>query len=150
MKQRRQAVILELIEQNDIDTQEALLELLLKHGYKVTQATISRDIKELQLVKGTGKDGRVRYQLTVKKETVTPKFNSALTTSIVKIDFAGNLVVIATYPGMANAVATCIDTFDTGEIVGCVAGDDTIMVVVRTEEGAAALCHRMKKMLRTI
>ena len=110
MKKKRQAAILELVEKFDIDTQEAMLARLKEEGFTVTQATVSRDIRELKLVKESGKDGKVRYALTTKRDAQSPKFNSALTESIVRVDYAGNLVVVKTYPGLANAVATCIDS----------------------------------------
>lgn len=150
MKQKRQARILELIEQHDISTQEELLEYLRVDGFDVTQATVSRDIRELKLNKGTSKEGRVRYAMTVKREPVTPRFNSALTESITRVDSAGNLIVVKTYPGMANAVATCIDSINLSDIIGCVAGDDAILVVARTDETASAICLKLRTMIRTL
>jgi transcriptional regulator of arginine metabolism len=150
MKQKRQAKILELIESYDIGTQEDMLRYLRDSGFDVTQATVSRDIRELKLYKGTGKDGRVRYHLTARKDAPAPRFSSALTESIVKVDYAGNIIVINTYPGMANAVATCVDSISTSDIVGSVAGDDTILVVVRSEERAKELCSGLRTMIKTI
>ena len=150
MKQKRQATILELIEHNDIETQEEMLAHLKDAGFTVTQATVSRDIRELKLVKESGKDGKVRYALTAKRENQSPKFNSALTESILKVDYAGNLIVVKTFPGLANAVATCIDSVKLPEIIGCVAGDDAILVVVRTEADAAAISNSFRTMIKTI
>ena len=150
MKQKRQATILELIEHNDIETQEEMLAHLKDAGFTVTQATVSRDIRELKLVKESGKDGKVRYALTAKRENQSPKFNSALTESILKVDYAGNLIVVKTFPGLANAVATCIDSIRLPEIIGCVAGDDAILVVVRTEADAATISNSFRTMIKTI
>ena len=138
MKRQRQAKILEIIEQNSVQTQEGLLDLLTAAGYSVTQATISRDIRELNLVKATGPNGEYRY-MAGKVDTPTPKFQNALTDSITKVDAAGNLIVIKTFSGLAQAVATCIDSLNANEIIGCVAGDDTILVVVNTEAAALSL-----------
>ena len=150
MKKKRQAAILELVEKFDIDTQEAMLARLKEEGFTVTQATVSRDIRELKLVKESGKDGKVRYALTTKRDAQSPKFNSALTESIVRVDYAGNLVVVKTYPGLANAVATCNDSVRLPEIIGCVAGDDAILVVVKTEADAASISESFRTMIRTI
>ena len=150
MKQNRQAAILELVEKYDIDTQEGMLARLKEEGFTVTQATVSRDIRELKLVKESGKDGKVRYALTAKRDAQSPKFNSALTESIVRVDYAGNLIVVKTYPGLANAVATCIDSVRLPEIIGCVAGDDAILVVVKTEADAASISESFRTMIRTI
>ena len=150
MKQKRQATILELIEHNDIETQEEMLAHLKDAGFTGTQATVSRDIRELKLVKESGKDGKVRYALTAKRENQSPKFNSALTESILKVDYAGNLIVVKTFPGLANAVATCIDSVKLPEIIGCVAGDDAILVVVKTEADAAVISNSFRTMIKTI
>ena len=149
MKRQRQAKILEIIEQNSVQTQEGLLDLLTAAGYSVTQATISRDIRELNLVKATGPNGEYRY-MAGKVDTPTPKFQNALTDSITKVDAAGNLIVIKTFSGLAQAVATCIDSLNANEIIGCVAGDDAILVVVKTEAAALSLCDRIKDMIKTL
>lgn len=149
MKRQRQAKILEIIEQNSVQTQEGLLDLLTQAGYSATQATISRDIRELNLVKATGANGDYRYMAS-KVELPTPKFQNALTDSITKVDAAGNLIVIKTFSGLAQAVATCIDSLNAQDIIGCVAGDDAILVVVRTEEAAVSLCDKIKDMIKTL
>lgn len=147
MKNRRQEVILELIEQYEIQKQEELIQMLSERGFHATQATVSRDIRELKLMKGAGEGGIHKYTLPTRHHTAVPKFNSSLTESIVKIDAAENLIVVKTYPGMASAVGSCIDTFNIPEIVGCVAGDDAILVVVRTREEAAELRDRLRRMI---
>ena len=132
MKNSRQKKIIELIEKYDIDTQETLIERLNEIGISVTQTTISRDIRDLKLVKGMTGKGTYKYVLPeIKKGVGTPVLNSALTESVVRIEAARNIVVIKTYPGMANALAVCVDTLEQPHIVGSVAGDDTILLVMR-------------------
>ena len=150
MKNERQKRILELIEQYEIETQDDLIKYLKESGFNVTQATVSRDIRELKLIKGSSVNGVSKYASPVKKEHVIPRFNSALTESITKVDYAGNLIIIKTFPGMANAVATCVDTLNIDDIIGCVAGDDAILVVVRSNESAADLSEKIRQMIKTI
>ena len=150
MKNRRQQKILEIIEKNNVETQDDLIKFLRLDGIEATQATISRDIRELKLAKCTSPNGVCRYAVIPKKDYAIPKFNSALTDSIIKVDYAGNLIVVKTYPGMANAVATCIDSFNIPDIIGSVAGDDAILVVVRDQESAAELSDKISHMIRTM
>ena len=145
MKNARQKKILELIEKYDIDTQETLIARLDEVGIFVTQTTISRDIRELKLVKGMTGKGTYKYIVPgVKKENNTPVLNSALTDAVVKIEAARNIVVVKTFPGMANALAVCIDTLEHPHIVGSVAGDDTILLVVKDDETAKMLEEKLK------
>ena len=145
MKNARQHKILELIEKYDIDTQELMIEKLREAGINATQTTISRDIRELKLVKGVSPAGVYRYVLpTVKRETAAPVLNSALTESATEIVAAGNIVVVKTYPGMANAVAVCVDSLEKPHIIGSVAGDDTILLVVKDEEIAREVARELK------
>ncbi|MFA5561301.1 MAG: arginine repressor [Eubacteriales bacterium] len=150
MKSARQEKILEIIEKHNIETQEELLEKLKEADFFVTQATISRDIRELKLLKGMTASGGYKYVVAGKSDFVLPKFNSALTESITKVDHASNLLVVKTYAGMAQAVATCIDSLPVEEIIGCVAGDDAILVVVNTPEAAAELCDKLRTLIRTL
>ena len=150
MKNKRQEKILDIIEKYNVETQDDLVKHLLREGFDVTQATISRDIRELKLAKGTTPDGICKYAVVSKKEHVIPRFNSALTESITKVDYAGNLIVVKTYPGMANAVATCIDSFNIYDIIGCVAGDDAILVVTRDQETASELSDKIRHMIRSM
>lgn len=144
MKNSRQQKILELIELYDIDTQETLISKLAEVGFSATQTTISRDIKQLKLVKGMTGKGTYKYVIpTAKKDNTAPVLNSAITESVVKIEAAENIVVIKTLSGMANAVAVCIDSLEITEIIGSVAGDDTILLVVKTSELAAQLEARL-------
>lgn len=147
LKKARQEKILMLIRQNDIQTQEEMIMRLEESGYPVTQATVSRDIRELNLVKGISPRGIYRYTLPVKKEGGTEKFSRVMSDSITSVDFAGNIVVIKTYPGMAGAVAACVDSYSLPEIVGSLAGDDAVFIVVRDVTNAASICEKFKQMI---
>jgi transcriptional regulator of arginine metabolism len=149
MKTKRQEVIIDIIERNEIETQEDLIAELKAAGYDVTQATVSRDIRELKLVKVTTGHGGYRYMMPPKADNpVNVKFNSALAESITNVDYAINIVIVKTYPGLANAVATGIDSLKLSSIVGCVAGDDTIMIVVRDEESARDIGERIRHLIK--
>ena len=151
MKRIRQEKMLELISKYEIETQDELIERLREHGYDVTQATVSRDIRELKIAKMTTGRGTYRYVLPKQPETAkTMKFNSALVDSVVSVDYACNIVVIKTYPGLANAVAVGIDSMSFPSILGSVAGDDTILTVVRNEEIAKELSDRLHDLLRSM
>ena len=146
MKNDRQKKILELIEQYEIDTQEALIQRLQEVGFSVTQTTASRDIRQLKLVKGLTSRGTYKYVAPeTKKDSSAPVLNSALTDSVVRIEAAQNIVVVKTYPGMANALAVCVDSLEKPHIVGSVAGDDTILLVVRTVEIANEVCRELRE-----
>ena len=137
MKSARQKKIIELIEKYDIDTQETLIERLSEIGISATQTTVSRDIKELKLVKGMTGKGTYKYVLPeIKRTSGVPVLNSALTDSVVKIEAARNIVVVKTYSGMANALAVCVDTLEQTRVVGSVAGDDTILLVTHDDDTA--------------
>ncbi|MBQ3127391.1 MAG: arginine repressor [Clostridia bacterium] len=149
MKNRRQDKILELIDQYDIETQDNLIERLQDAGYAATQATISRDIRELKLSKVMTGYGTYKYiRPPMADGAAGTRFNPVLIDSISRVDCAGNIVVIKTAAGMANAVATGIDAMLSGEILGSVAGDDTIIVVVRDPEAAVKTCSNLKMMLQ--
>jgi transcriptional regulator of arginine metabolism len=146
MKNLRQQKILEIIEKYDIDTQETLIAKLLEEGYNVTQTTVSRDIKQLSLVKGVTSSGTYKYVVpTIHKGNDVPILNSAITDSVKKIEAAGNIVVIKTFAGMANAIAVCVDSIHHDDIVGSVAGDDTILLVVRDGQYATSLAKELKE-----
>lgn len=145
MKNARQKKILELIEQYDIDTQETLIERLLEVGVSVTQTTVSRDIKDLKLVKGMTSRGTYKYIVPeAKHDNNVPILNSALTDAVVKIEAARNIVVVKTFPGMANALAVCVDSLEQAHIVGSVAGDDTILLVIKDDDMAKAVEEKLK------
>ncbi len=137
MKRDRQQKILELIERYDIGTQEMLMEKLAQEGYYATQTTLSRDIRQLKLVKATAGKGTYRY---VRSENGTrartPVISSSMTEAIRNMQSAGNLIVVRTIAGMANAIAVCIEGLEISQIVGSVAGDDTILIVLPDAETA--------------
>ena len=149
MKAMRLAKIVELVEKNEIYTQEDLLVLLAKEGISTTQATISRDIKELNLVKTITEDGKYKYTTTRKKksDSMEKKFRAVFVESVISVDYALNTVVIKCHTGMANAACASLDSMAEMEgIVGTLAGDDTIFVLMRTEEMAAHLTGRIQEM----
>ena len=149
MKRSRQEKMLELISRYEIDTQDELISRLRENGYEVTQATVSRDIRELKIAKMTTGKGTYRYVLPKQVDGGGMKFNSALIDSIVCVDHACNIVVLKTYPGMANAVAVGIDSMNLREILGSVAGDDTIIVVTRNEACAESLEARFNDLTKS-
>ncbi len=145
MKNARQQKILEIIEKYDIDTQEALIIKLKEAGYIVTQTTISRDINQLKLVKAVTAGGSYKYIVPdVKRENNKTVMNSALTEAVIKIQAAKNIVVVKTLSGMANAIAVCVDSINHDDIVGSVAGDDTIIVVTPDDEIARSMETSLK------
>ena len=150
MKTRRHGKILEIIDRYDVETQEELIDRLRQSGFDVTQATVSRDIRELKLSKVMTAKGSYKYLQPVRNEVSAPRFNSALTESIIKVDCSANIIVLKTYPGMAQAVATGIDAINISDILGCVAGDDTIIVVIRSAQSATDISEKLKQMMRTI
>ena len=146
MKTKRQTKMLELIKKHDIETQEELSDYLQKEGYQVTQATVSRDIRELKLTKVAMSNGRQKYAaLTEANEDLsdTRVFRDAF----VSMDMAQNILVIKTVSGMAMAVAAAIDAMHLHEIVGCIAGDDTIMCAVRSVDDTIAVMSRLRKLV---
>ncbi len=147
MKTRRQARILELINEFSIETQEELLVRLKSDGYNVTQATVSRDIKELRLLKTLSSDGKYRYTSMSKSDSDSSDMRSFFNSSVVSVKPASNIVVIKTLAGMANAVCASIDTLSLSGIVGTIAGDDTIFIACASAELAAMLVIDLKKYL---
>lgn len=147
MKYSRHAKILELIEKYQIETQEELADKLKDHGMDVTQATVSRDIKELRLIKVMVDDVHYRYApISHGEGSINNKLLTIFTQSFVSCDYANNIVVVKTLPGMAQASASAMDTLKWPEIVGTIAGDDTIMVVCRAELIAEELVNKLSKM----
>lgn len=147
MKYERHAKILEIIENNIIETQEELAEKLKEEGMDVTQATISRDIKELRLIKIMDESGRYRYAPFSQNENkISDKLLTVFTQSYVSGDYANNIVVVKTLPGMAQASASAVDSLKWPEIVGTIAGDDTIMIICRAEKIAEELVNRFNRM----
>lgn len=151
MKTVRQDKILDIISRYDIETQDDLINMLAKEGFAVTQATVSRDIKELKLTKVLTGRGTYRYVRGGHKiADSSVRFNNALADSIQRVDYANNIIVLKTLPGLAAAVATGIDSIHMVEILGCIAGDDTIMVVARDAECAAEIADKLKHIIKTI
>ncbi len=151
MKRNRQEKMLELISRYEIDTQDELIARLRENGYDVTQATVSRDIRELKIAKMTTGKGTYRYVLPKQVDNGSGmKLNAALIDSIVSVDHACNIAVLKTYPGMANAVAVGIDAMNMQQILGCVAGDDTIIIVSRDEECAQNIADRFRGLMKNV
>ena len=148
MKIGRQSKILELISKHDIETQEELAELLVQAGYRVTQATISRDIRELKLTKIQDEKGNQKYAALKKESSFGEKYVRVLKEGFLSMDLAQNLVVVKTVSGMAMAVAAAIDAMHFPGVVGCIAGDDTIMCAVRTVEEASRVMEMIEKLLK--
>ena len=149
MKSNRQNAIIDIIENHEIETQEELIGILAERGCKVTQATVSRDIRELKLIKVTGELGKYKGVVPAAgSEESQHVYVAAFTASVKSVESAMNLVIIKTYPGLANAVAANLDSTDTLDIVGCVAGDDTIFAATRTPEDAADVCEKIKSSIR--
>ena len=150
MKSARHQLILQLIRTYVIDTQEELLHRLQESGVSATQATISRDIKDLHLVKGQDKNGVSRYMLPEargKDDNGYEKFHSLLQSAMEKVDYAGNMVVIKSATGMAQAVCAILDSMNMDTIVGSIAGDDTIFCVMRSEAQAEELTQKLNSLL---
>lgn len=141
MKNARQEKIIEIIRDNAVETQEELAGLLIESGFSVTQATVSRDIKQMNLIKVTDRQtGRQRYAVHVNEtKGLTEKYGRVFKDGVVNIDTAMNILVIKTVSGMANAVAAALDSMQIDSIVGTVAGDDTIMCAIRTVRDAQEL-----------
>lgn len=148
MKTTRHAKILQLINEYTIDTQEELLRRLREENFEVTQATVSRDIKELRLIKTLSDDGKYKYSVSKENSRdLSSKFYSLLSDSAVIIDCAGNMVVIKCLTGMAQAVCASMDLMQWNGLLGTLAGDDTIFVVMKNEESAQQLVAELKKMV---
>lgn len=149
MKSKRQSAILEIIENYDIETQEELIDSLRREGFNVTQATISRDIRELKLTKVTGENGNYKYVLPGTKSSSSGQqiYSNTVANSILSVEYAMNLIVVKTYPGMAQAVAAGIDSHNINGVMGCVAGDDTIIVAVRNSELAKMAALEIKRFI---
>lgn len=149
VKTKRHAKILEIISSYAVDTQEELLGHLKKTGFDVTQATVSRDIKELRLIKTLGSDGRYRYS-TMKQEAdgISSKFHSLFSDAVLHIDFAGNIVVIKCHSGMAQAACAAMDSLHWDAVVGTLAGEDTFICLTKDESQAVGLVTELKKLLK--
>lgn len=147
MKTKRQNEIIQLISAKDIDTQEELASELRAKGYKVTQATVSRDIRELRLIKVSSKSGGFKYAKPEHHEiAVSERLTRILTDSLVSVDSSGNIIVVKTLSGSANVAAEALDNLGWQEILGTIAGDNTIFIVVRNESDTAEITNRIRKL----
>ena len=149
MKSARHEKIIELIQEYDIDTQEELAARLNEAGFKVTQATVSRDIRALKLMKVAGKDGKSHYAiLTEPSAELGDKYTRILQDTLTSLDVGQNMLVIRTVPGMAMGVAAALDALKWKEILGSIAGDDTVMCVARDSEQAEIVAEKLKGILK--
>ena len=150
MKSNRHSKILELISQESIDTQEGLLIRLRESGFDVTQATVSRDIRELGIHKVRAENGKYHYVSMQSKQGsgMSGKFVTIFSESVRNIDFAQNIVVIKCFTGMANAACEVFDAMVWNDVVGTLSGDDTFFILMRTEDGAAEICKSLQQYVR--
>lgn len=149
MKSERQARILEMIAKYEVQTQEEITAWLQREGFKVTQATVSRDLRELKLTKHMSASGKYRYTaVKLHEPTGMVKLNHAMVESIVSVKYSLNNVVIKTYPGLAQAVASSVDALALESILGCVAGDDTIIIVTADGESSAEISENLREMMK--
>ena len=149
MKTKRQAKIMEIISTINVETQEQLLQELLSAGFTSTQATISRDIKELRIVKELTSFGTYRYTTATREvpSSFSGRLNTIFRECVTNFDYAQNIIVIHTLPGLANAAASALDAMNMSVVLGTLAGDDTVMVVMRDTNSAAAFCGEIKNLM---
>ena len=147
MKNIRQAKMLELIREQRFDTQEDLLKALCNSGFNVTQATISRDIRELGIIKSEGEDGDYRYRVSARREhgDINGKLASIFRQAAFAIDCANNLIVIKTYTGMGSAVGAALDSMEIEGVIGTLAGDDTLLMIIKDNERAAVITAELRE-----
>lgn len=150
MKSSRQAKIMEIISTQDVETQEQLLQHLQEAGFHSTQATISRDIKELRIVKELTSLGTYRYCAAAKEvpNTFSSRLNTIFRECVTEFDYAQNIVVIHTMPGLAGAAGSALDAMNMGIVLGTLAGDDTVFIVMRDTNAAAAFCGEIKSLIK--
>ncbi len=148
MKVERHSKIVELIGKYEIETQEELADYLKEAGFRVTQATVSRDIRELKLTKVPGENNKQRYVVMQNQESFSDKYIRILRDGYLSMDMAQNILVIKTVSGMAMAVAAALDAIHFYEIVGCIAGDDTIMCAVRSVDDTILVMERIRKLVQ--
>ena len=150
MKTKRQAKIVKIISNTNVETQEQLLKALEEEGFTSTQATISRDIKELRIVKELTSLGTYRYSVSEKDAppALTDRLNTIFRECVTSIDYAENIIVIHTLPGLASAAGSALDAMKINVVLGTLAGDDTVMIVMRDSNAAAAFCGEIKSVIR--
>lgn len=147
MKLERHSKIVELIGKYEIETQEELADYLNQAGFAVTQATVSRDIRELKLTKVQSESGKQRYMVLQNQGSFSDKYIRILRDGFLSMDMAQNILVIKTVSGMAMAVAAALDALHFSEMVGCIAGDDTIMCAIRTVDDTILMMDKLKKLI---
>lgn len=147
MKIKRHSKIIELINTYDIETQEELAQRLEDSGFVVTQATVSRDIRDLKLSKVVYGDGKQKYSLMPKQDGISEKYLKILKEAFISMDMAQNILVLKTVSGMAMAVAAALDSLQMSEIVGCIAGDDTIIAAIRSVDDTVTVMERIRKLI---
>ena len=148
MKTNRQEEIIRIIDSKEIETQEELAEHLRRKGYKVTQATVSRDIKELRLIKIAGHQSAYCYAKPGRRESaINERMIRLMSDSTLSVDYAGQMIVVKTLSGSANAAAEAIDNMNWKEVLGTIAGDNTVFLVVRNDGDAADIAARIQKMI---
>jgi len=149
MKIKRHSRIIEIIKNNAVETQEELAEKLKRGGFNVTQATVSRDIRELNLTKITDENGRQRYAvLSNDAVEFNERFLRIFCDGVISMDYTANMIVIRTYEGCAMAVAACVDAMSFPAIMGCIAGDDTIFCAVKSENDAVGIIEKLKSVMK--
>lgn len=150
MKQKRQEKILEIITSNDVDTQGKLMELLKESGFSATQATLSRDIRELRLVKVMTDTGIYKYDVPAQEKVteMSSKFRSIFAEAVISVDYAFHIVVIKCHVGMASAACAALDNMKIRDVVGSLAGDDTIFVLLRNEQQALKLVSEIRQNIK--
>ena len=150
MKSKRQEEILRIIEEADVETQDQLLERLKERGVTSTQATISRDIKELHLIKELTGYGTYKYVVSERKASLNfaGRLRTIFKEGVTSFDLAQNIVVVKTMPGLASAACAALDGMEIPDMVGSLAGDDTAVLIMRTNEAAAEFCNEIHKMLK--
>ncbi len=147
-KNIRQEKILSLISEYDISTQEQLTQKLIECGFEVTQATVSRDIKAMNLVKLQDSNGQYRYAAVKDEAKSDTKYDAILAHSVISVDYAMNITVVHCHAGMANAACASLDALDFNRSVGTIAGDDTIFILNRTEEAASELAQTIRSIIK--
>lgn len=148
MKYSRHSKIIEIIKEYDVETQHELAELLIDSGFSVTQATVSRDIKELRLIKTLSKNGKYKYsESNESSQLISDRFMKLYKDAVLEVDYAQNIVVVRTLTGSANAAAAAIDALKVKKIVGTIAGDDTIFLLARSENDALEIKAHFEMLL---
>jgi len=149
MKSARQQAILDIIEQSNIQTQEEMADALRAHGFAVTQATVSRDIKELRLIKIMFQKGMYKYATVEKAEKgMSDRFIRIFSESVLSVDGVGNLIVVKTLTGAGNAAGEALDAMGLPGVVGTIAGDNTLLIIARSEEAVGEITRRFKALIK--